>query len=98
MGYPDWFAGLMSIGGEIPNITHPLSRFRQLQGKRVLVGSCAERRNQHAKSMLLARLLNSAGMQVTIRRCADLQFESTTLLRDANHWILKSFNNATLIS
>ncbi len=96
--YPDWFAGLLSVGGEIPGITNPLANFRQLQGKRVLVGSCPERRNQHAKSMLLARVLNSAGMQVTIRRCADLRFESTTLLRDANHWILRSFNNATLIS
>ncbi|MEO1996167.1 MAG: hypothetical protein ABGZ17_12920 [Planctomycetaceae bacterium] len=96
--YPDWFAGLLSIGGEIPAISNPLARFRQLQGKRVLVGSCPERRNQHAKMMLLARILNSAGMQVTIRRCADARFESTTLLRDANHWLLKSFNNATLIS
>ena len=31
--YPDWFAGLLSIGGEIPAISNPLARFRQLQGK-----------------------------------------------------------------
>jgi len=92
---PEWFAGAASLGGCFPNMTHPLSGFRHLQGKRVLL---SWEQGVHPKTQELVqkgRLLYQAGMQVATRVYHPNGLApATKMLRDVDHWVMDSLQTA----
>lgn len=82
--HPEWFRGAICLGGSFPNTKRPLQNFRQLRGKRVLVGT--ESGESLASS---TRLLYSAGLDVDATRATGLK-----LLREIDHWIMRGVPSA----
>lgn len=87
---PEWFAGVISLAGHTPATPHLLRRFRDLGGKRVLLGVGAKDRTVSVnETVQLGRLLHSAGMNVLSRVYEGSHQISRPMLRDINHWVMQ---------
>ena len=95
---PEWFAGAVALSGKFPRMSKPLSRFRDLQGTRVLIGvGTRDRYLSVAELIETGRLLHSAGMDVTTRvynACHEITDE---MLDQVNQWLMEGILSANLV-
>lgn len=94
---PDWFAGVAAFAAKFPSAIHPLSRFRDLRGKRVLLAWGEHHLDAAATNHYTGRLLHTAGMRVCLRSY-DAGLEVTRpMLRDLDRWVMREiYEPATL--
>lgn len=87
---PEWLAGAIALHGTLPERRRALARFRDLQGKRVLLATGSRDQFAHAGRIIrTGRLLHSAGLSVTTR-IDDAGHEITpTSLRQIDHWVME---------
>ena len=93
---PLHFAGVMSLGGQFGSFAAPLTKFRELRGKRVLLGAKSDAAPAQLTDMVATgRLLYSAGLQVATRVYpSNGVFPTPKVLRDLDHWIMASVSTA----
>jgi len=98
LSQPQWFAGVIAPGAEVlpcPDAHQPLLReFRQLSGKRVLLGSFNDVSEQASRTTDVARLLHSSGMRVCERRYGSLQHPPREMYTDIDRWIMREIYSA----
>lgn len=86
---PEWFAGVVALGGEWPRSRSPLLQFRTLRGKRALLGpgstDCA---TQEMRTLQTARLLHSAGLNVTLLGSTPIWQRLPRVLREIDYWVM----------
>ncbi len=88
---PEWLAGAIALHGTLPDRRRSLARFRDLQGKRVLLATGARDQLATAGQIVrTGRLLHSAGLDVTTR-IDDAGRELTPSgLRQIDHWVMEA--------
>jgi len=88
---PEWLAGAVAMHGTLPDRRRSLARFRDLQGKRVLLATGSQDHVTTANHVVrTGRLLHSAGLSVTTR-IDDAGRELTpSSLRQVDHWLMES--------
>ncbi len=95
---PEWFAGALAFGGRIPDMPHPLARFRDLAGKRILIQAGARNPSLAMPDVVkMGRLLHSAGMSVSTRVYDADQDVSPKMLTDVNHWMMDGIRETNLV-
>ena len=93
---PEWFGGAIALGGRFPNMKHPLVRYRQLHGKRFLMGTGSRDWVCSVAEMIRAsRLLHAAGMHVSTRSDHAAHEVTPNMLRHVNHWLMEGIASAT---
>ena len=87
---PEWFNGALLLGARFPNTRNPLARFRDLSGKRILIGAgLRDSRIAIADVVKTGRLLHAAGLEVSTR-IYDAGPEITpNMLTDIDHWLMQ---------
>ncbi|MEX2286556.1 MAG: hypothetical protein WD648_05650, partial [Planctomycetaceae bacterium] len=86
---PEWFGGAIAYGCRIPNKQRVLARYRDLQGKRILIGTGSRDRVSPPTSAIhLGRLLHSTGMDVAMRIRRAGHELPTESLGDINQWMM----------
>ena len=89
---PEWFAGAVSLGGELPKLIDLSSGNQNLQKKRVFQSSIhqdvATQHCETAQTVHIEWLLRKAGMQVVTRSYDTRANRSSKMLRDINHWMM----------
>lgn len=95
---PDWFAGLFSLGGGLPQQQRLLRNFRSLQGKRVLL-SRGQRDLQWSSQQLRSAtvLLHSAGMQLCERTYDTGADIIDPMLRDIDRWVMREIYQPRMV-
>lgn len=87
---PEWFAGMISIGGRTPDMDKPLAKYRLLQGKRTLLAAGADNRLADvAETLKLSTLLHSAGLTVCTRQYQADHGLPRKLLLDIDRWMMQ---------
>ncbi len=87
--HPEWFGGAALLNPRLPQGSSPLSRYRHLTGKRVLLAAESGAQPAHKAAELnnAGRLLFSAGMHV--ETATFPQPESfARMLRRIDHWVM----------
>jgi phospholipase/carboxylesterase len=87
---PEWFAGMISLAGQFPPARQALRRFRDLRGKRVLLGT--GRRDERATVEEIhsaGRLLHSAGLRVCTRLYDARHEIIREMLNDVDRWVMQ---------
>jgi phospholipase/carboxylesterase len=87
---PEWFGGLISFSGEMPNADAPLARAEELKDKRVLLTTNLSASTTGVGDVVAAgRMLYSVGMKVGTRVYQDSATVPTTkMLRDLDSWLM----------
>lgn len=87
---PAWFGGAAAFAARFPETKAPLARFRELRGKRVLLGagSC-DTTVSLAEVIRAGRLLHSAGMEVTTRIDNTGHQVTPQALSQFNRWVME---------
>lgn len=86
---PEWLGGAICLGGGLPAMKSPLARFRELGGKKVLIGVGARDCSRLAgETSQTSRLLHTAGMHVTTRSYAAGHDLTPEILGYVNHWLM----------
>jgi phospholipase/carboxylesterase len=90
MRYPDWFSGVLSLGGEFPQGHTPFMRLSEARRIGVFV-ACGRESKTYPSNQVCddLRLWHSAGMSVTLRQypCGD---EITAdMFSDMDRWIME---------
>ncbi len=87
---PEWFGGAVSLAGRFPKMKNALERFRDLQGKRVLIGGGTRDRVSSVETVVRsARLLHAAGIDVSTRIVDAGHEVTTTMLSQINYWVME---------
>lgn len=93
---PDWFAGAacLKAGDELGR--QPLTRYRDLAGKRVLLSTTLDQRAIRLTDLVATgQVLYNAGMQVGTRIYeAGAKTPSTKMLRDIDRWVMQGLDSA----
>ncbi|HEX3871502.1 MAG TPA: hypothetical protein VHV77_13755 [Pirellulales bacterium] len=90
------FAGVLSVGGELPNDRAPLGRLAD--ARRVAVFLAYGRDSQKYPTATVCenlRLLHSAGMRVALRQYPCGHELSTLMLSDMDRWIMEQVTGCT---
>jgi len=89
---PEWFAGAISLGSELPKLIDLSAGHQNLDKKRVFQGTIhQEVAAQHSETMQTVEsdwLLRKAGMHVVTRSYDTRAKVSSKMLRDINHWVM----------
>ena len=87
---PEWFGGVISFGGQLPNPDAPLVRSDELKHKRILLATSLESNSSHVGAIVAAgRMLYAAGMQVGTRVYQGAGNRPTRkMLRDLDSWLM----------
>ena len=89
---PEWFAGAISLGGELPKLIDLPAGHQNLQNRRVFQGDIhqdvAAQHSESAQTLQLEWLLQKAGMQVVTRSYDTRAKVRSKMLRDINHWVM----------
>jgi phospholipase/carboxylesterase len=87
---PEWFAGMICLGGRFPITPHSLRRYRDLRGKRVLLGAGSRDRKVSVEETVEAsRLLHAAGMRVCTRVYDASHQLTKPMLTDIDRWVMQ---------
>jgi phospholipase/carboxylesterase len=87
---PEWFAGMICLGGHFPITPHSLRRFRDLRGKRVLLGAGSrDRKVSVSETVEASRLLHAAGMRVCTRIYDAGHQLTRPMLLDIDRWVMQ---------
>jgi phospholipase/carboxylesterase len=90
LSYPERFAGVISINGWLPSGFRPLARYPEARGFRVYLAQGEwSSRPRWRRARRTARLLQSAGMDVTWRSCPYLRPIPKSLLHDIDSWLIE---------
>lgn len=96
--FPEWFAGAAVLNTAMPRAERPLANFRQLAGKKLMLGTNAEAGDSMRREVRQsARLLHSAGLDVSLQNSDECDVAGDWLRR-LDLWILQSSPGATIIS
>lgn len=94
LSHPDRFAGVISINGWLPSGFRPLARYPEARGFRVYLAQGEwSPRARWRRARRTARLLQTAGMDVTWRSCPYLRPIPKTLLQDIDTWLIDGIAN-----
>lgn len=87
---PEWFGGVISFSGQMPNPDAPLMRVDDLKNKRILLAmSLGSTVTRVGDVVAAGRLLYSAGMQVGTRVYQGAENRpSRKMLRDLDSWLM----------
>jgi phospholipase/carboxylesterase len=86
---PEWFAGVLSLNGELPSGFNPLARLNACRRLPVFWTQC--RRQSAFDEGTLGqnlRLLHAAGFNLTLRQYPSGD-QRASMLADANRWIME---------
>lgn len=95
---PEWFAGVAVLSGSLPATMCPLHRFRDLRGKRVLLGWSAQGSDGGASIGDTGRLLHAAGMRVCTRQYEASPAVTRGMLTDMNRWVMREIYEPTPVA
>jgi phospholipase/carboxylesterase len=102
LSQPQWFAGIIAPGAELfpqPEPHQPLLReYRQLLGKRVLLGAFNDVAGQSGRTAEQARLLHASGMRVCERQYESLHQPPRSLFTDIDRWIMREIYTAQTVA
>ena len=86
---PEWLGGAICLGGGLPAMKSPLARFRELAGKKVLLGvGTRDSSSLLGDTASTSRLLHTAGMNVTTRPYEAGHVLTPEILGYVNHWLM----------
>jgi phospholipase/carboxylesterase len=90
LGSPDYFAGVLSIGGGLPTTARPLARLHEVRGLNVFLATGRESA-AYPESEVCAnlRLLHAAGMSLNLRLYPGGDDVTTGMLADMDRWIME---------
>jgi phospholipase/carboxylesterase len=93
---PSAWTGAMCLSATFPKISHPLSMFRELQERRLLLSAGLDGPSTFVAELVNAgRLMYSAGMQVGTRIYdAGAAAPTDKMLRDVDRWVMDSIATA----
>ena len=90
---PEWFAGAISLGGELSKLIDLPVGNQNLQNRRVFQGDIhqdvAAQHSETVQNVQKASLLRKAGMHVVTRSYDTRAKVSSKMLRDINHWVME---------
>lgn len=86
---PEWIAGAIVAGGQLPATPRLLYRFRELRGKRVLF-ACGQHDPQAPVTEILrsGRLLHSAGLRIAARWFDSGHELTRNMLLEVDRWLM----------
>lgn len=85
---PEWFGGVVALGGSAPTTPRPLANYERLRGFRIMLGLSAGS-NDLRSMRRLERLLWTAGVDVALWQCSQTQAGSSApLLRQIDNWVM----------
>ena len=87
---PEAYAGVLSLGGALPDTLRPLARLHAVRGLKIFLAAGRNGRRYGEQQVCRnLRLLHSAGLAVCLRLypCADDL--TTTMLTDMDRWIME---------
>jgi phospholipase/carboxylesterase len=95
---PEWFAGGVALGGRFPVTHSPLRRFRELPGRRLLIGIENQTpKGELASAIRSGRLLHGAGVDVSTQ-IYDTPLETAAqALRGIDRWIMSGIHAESLV-
>lgn len=92
---PEWFAGVAAISGKFPNDDCPLNRYRELRGKRVMLGAARSDHETTTADMLrTSRLLHAAGLRVCTRLYEGGHELTPGMLTEVDRWVMQEIFQA----
>lgn len=92
---PEWFGGAAALAGSLPQTDLVLSRYRELQGKRVLLMGGVRDAVVPADDVIrTSRLLHAAGLDVTLKISDADHTVTPRMLSQINRWIIDSITAA----
>jgi predicted esterase len=81
---------MICLGGRFPITPHSLRRYRDLRGKRVLLGAGSRDRKVSVEETVEAsRLLHAAGMRVCTRVYDASHQLTKPMLTDIDRWVMQ---------
>lgn len=88
--YPQWFAGVISIGGAMPRRDAPLNRVKEARGLPIMLASCRESEAYPQADVVSdLRLLHSAGFSLALRQYPGDDELTTSMLSDMDRWMME---------
>jgi phospholipase/carboxylesterase len=98
LSQPEWFGGIVAISAPLPRTKSLLARFKDLRGKRVLLGVSESAGVQAVSAVTDAqKLLWSAGMHVRTLECSASAESCPALLRELDRWIMQAIEQPELV-
>lgn len=95
---PEWYAGAVALDAEFPKTHLRLSNFRDLPGKRLMIGIGARKPKEDlAAAIRSGRVLHSAGMDVMTRIYDPAPLEADRACRDINCWMMNGIYESKLV-
>lgn len=86
---PEWFGGAIALCGRSLGPKLPLARFRELNGKPVLLGTGIRDEAAPIEEMIdTARMLHSAGLRVSLRVCDAAHEPAPKMFSQIDEWIM----------
>jgi len=93
---PDWFHGVIALGGHPPQTARLFGRFGELRGLRVLLAGSQERREPH-RYRQLERELWSAGCDVQLWSWLGDSPPTDRLLRQIDRWMMVAIERESTV-
>ena len=88
--WPRLVAGVISLGGAMPQADTPLRQLSEARSLPVLLSHCRDSDvYNHAQVCRDLRLLHSAGMSVALRQYPCHQEVTTQMLADVDAWVME---------
>lgn len=99
MMHPEWFAGVVSIGGHFPQGYTPLVRLKQARRVQLLIQQ-GRTSSLFSESQLCddLRLLHAAGMSISVRQYPVGDQVTPQMLGDLNTWVMQQVTGAGVAS
>jgi phospholipase/carboxylesterase len=90
MNRPEWFAGVLSLGGRFPTSRAPLWRLGAARRVPILL-ACGQQSERYSQAAVCGdlRLLHSAGMEVALRVYPAGHEITSHMLADVDRWIMQ---------
>jgi len=93
LSQPHAFAGVLSIGGGLPEGLRPFSRLNELRQMNVFLATGRYSENYSERKVCRnLRLMHSAGMSVNLRQYPCGDDVTTEMLADMDRWIMEQMN------
>ncbi len=90
MNRPGAYAGVMSIGGALPEGLRPFHRLHELRGLNVLLATARYSQDYPEREVCRnLRLIHTAGMSLNLRQYPCGDEVTTEMLADMNRWIME---------
>jgi phospholipase/carboxylesterase len=88
--YPDRFAGVISLGGPLPEGGHLLGRLNEIRRLNILLAVGRDSREYPSEQVCEhLRLFHTAGISITLRQYPCAQELSPQMLADVDRWVIE---------